>query len=380
MELSEVTRARGLECARGIADWLCMVQARHGTDNPSAGTFPWAVEKGGQEHWANNWNLAFASMGLLAASKAFDEPIYEAAALRMGSYLKTLQIFDPFKPDDYGGIREMTPQTPWCFPRDALSAAWAFIELHRHTDDAEWLERARLWGEWFLKNGRDHEGWPLWGYEFEPQWEGQTRAMRPDLLGCFHGGSLNFLYHLGLATSDEKWTGEPLTTIANLLVEEIQQPDGYFLSIERETRKPPEADPQRGLHRANDDLSTLGLLCSYRATGDERYLRSIETFLRAVFGAQRDDGSFEDSVASIPVVINVLHEAGDLVDVPAATDQAVERALGVLYAAQSDGSRNPRMRGGLIEEGTYYVCARSSCYALIVLLKLFAGVGDFLRD
>lgn len=380
MRLTDEAQADGLACARGIADWLVTVQSPWRTDNPAAGSFPWLVYRDGREYQAQNWNLAFASMGLLAAHKAFGDPAHERAALRMGSYMKALQVFDPFKPDWYGAIREQTPQTPWCFTRDTLSVAWAFIELYRHTGGGEWLERARLWGEWFLAHGRDDEGWPLWGHRFEPQFPHQARRMRNDLQGCFQGGSLNFLYHLAKETGDDKWTGEPLVKIADLLVEHVQQPSGYFLSIDRETKQPPEADPQGGLHRANDDLSTLGLLCAYRATGDERYLRSIERFLDAVFEAQREDGRFEDSIAGTPVVLNLLHEAGDLVLVSTMQDGAVERALDALYASQDDGEVSARMRGGLDEAGRGYVCARSSCYALIVLLKLFADVGDYLCD
>ena len=380
MDISDELKRRGIACARGVAEWLVTVQSPHRTDNPGAGSFPWCVYRDGREYQAQNWNLAFASMGLLAAAKAFGEERYERAALRMGGYMKALQIFDPFKPEWYGAIREQTPQTPWCYTRDTLSVAWAFVELYRHTGDDEWLERARLWGEWFLAHGRDAEGWPLWGHEFEPQFPHQSRGMRNDLQGCFQGGSLNFLYHLAKETGDEKWIGEPLVKIADLFVEHVQQPSGYFISIDRATKRPPEADPQRGLHRANDDLGTLGLLCAYRVTGDERYLRSIEKFLNAVFAAQRDDGTFEDSIAGTPVILNVLHEAGELVTVSAMQDGAIERALAALYASQDDGEVGPRMRGGLIEEGTSYVCARSSCYALIVLLKLFAGVDGYLCD
>ncbi len=384
MHIGESLRSQGLVCARGIADWLCTVQSPHQEDNAAAGSFPWVIQSNGPEGPANNWNIAFAAMGLLAAYKAFGDPGYERAALRMGRYLKTLQIFEPFLPEHYGAIREKTPQTPWCYTRDALSVAWAFIELYRHTHDAEYLERARLWGEWFLARGRDDEGWPLWMHQFEPFFKGQEPQMRNDLQGCFQGGSLNFLYQIGRETGDPKWTGEPFVRIADFFVEHIQQPSGYFLSIDRATKQPPETDPQGGLHRANDDLGTLGLLCAYRITGNRRYLASIEKFLNAVFAAQRDDGRFEDSIAGTPVVLNTLYElercpgdARSLVRV-SIKEQAIERALAALYATQSDGDRNPRQKGALYEVSDKFVCARSSCYALLFLLKLCAGVPDYL--
>jgi hypothetical protein len=370
---------KGIEFARGIADWICRNQGAHYDSNPTAGSFPFVQNETGQIFYANNWNLAFAVMGLLAASKAFGEERYEKAALRMGNYMKSLQIFDPFKPEHYGAVREMTPQTPWCYTRDALSAAWGFIELYRHTGDNEYLERARLWAEWFLENGHDEDGWPLWGVQFETYFDSRHPQMRNDIQGSFQGGSLNFFYHLAQETGDKKWNGELYVKLADYLIQYVQQPDGFFRSIERSTRKPPENDPQNGLHRANDDLGSLGLLGAYKTTGDQRYLQAIEKFLTGAFGKQREDGNFEESVACIPVVLNIIHEAGDLIDIPAITLERQEKALEALFARQSDGLAHPLLKGGILEmEGSKDVCARSACYALIVMLKLFAGQKDYL--
>lgn len=378
--IDESLRNRCVECARGIANWICNTQYPHRDDEPRAGAMPWVVRDDGSEHFGNNWNMAFATMGLLSAHKAFGEARYERAALRMGRYLKTLQIFSPFKPDQYGAIREMTPQTPWCYTRDALSVGWAFIELYRHTKDDEYLERARLWGEWFVAHGCDEEGYPLWGHQFEPYFENRRPQMRNDTQGSFQGGSLNFLYHLARETKDDKWVGEPLKRIADNFVTYNQQPTGFYCTVLRDTKKPPEADPQGGLHRANDDLGSLGLLGAYKLTNDARYLVSIEKFLTAVFEAQQDDGMFEESVACIPVVLNILHEVGDLVNVKSMRPKAVELALEALVSSQSQGLVDARTAGGLIEIPARgrQVCGRSSCYALIVLLKLFKDVEGFL--
>jgi hypothetical protein len=214
--------------------------------------------------------------------------------------------------------------------------------------------------------------------------------MRNDLQGSFQGGSLNFLYQMGKATGDAKWTGEPLATIADFFVRHIQQPSGFYVTIERATHQPPAADPQNNLHRANDDLGSLGLLAAYKVTKDRRYLDSVEKFLGAVFAGQLEDGRFEESVACIPVVLNVLFEgeAEGLLRAETATPEARLRALEALLASQSDGRFNPLMRGGILENGPAhrekvvfrqsFVCARSSCYALIVLQKLATGKREYL--
>jgi hypothetical protein len=380
MMWQETNKEKGLECAKGIADWLCNIQYPHHQHDARAGTYPYVIDETGQTGMANNWNLAFAIMGLLSAHKVFGDKRYETTALRMGNYLKTLQIFDPFKKKHYGAIREISPQTPWCYTRDALSAAWSFLELYRHAGEQEYLERAVLWGEWFLKNGCDDDGWPLWGVQFEPYFERQEPQMRNDIQGSFQGGSLNFFYHLAKETGNSEWTGNFFVKMADHFVNYIQQPDGLFRSIERCTKKPPEQDPQNGLHRANDDLGTLGLGCAYQITRDKRYLKGIERFLTTVFAAQHDDGHFEESAAAIPVVLNSCLENKDLIKLPDNVEQGGAMALEALYGRQSDGSVYSKTKGGIIElQRNRAVCGRSSCYALIFLTKLFGGVNNYLR-
>lgn len=369
---------KGLICAKQIADWIVSVQQPWNDGNPAAGSIPFEVDHRGDESCAPQWNHAFAIMGLLSSYKEFGETQYEKAALRIAGYLNTLQILDPFDRGAYGGIREFTPQTPWCYVRDALSAAWAFVELYRHTRKEEYLERAKLWGKWFLTNGLDDEGWPWWGCQFGPYTD-RAPQMRNDVQGCFHGGSLNFLYQLAEATGDTTWTGEMFVRMADHFIAHIQQDDGFFRSIDRISHKCM-ADPQRGLHRSNDDWGTLGLLCAYDVTKDGRYLIAIQRFLDAVFRGQREDGHFEQSCAGIPVVLNTVHEGRThLQRSEVITENAMRRALEALMSRQSSGEVNPRMKGGLLENKDDTVEMRSSCYALIVLLKLCGQQKDYLR-
>lgn len=381
MKLSEDYKLKCENAAIKTADWLCNVQYPFRENNPSAGLYPWYINADGHEYPAYQWNVAFAIMGLLGVAEHFKNPRYEHAALRMGKYLKTLQIFDPFNQEHYGAIRECTPMTSWCFTRDALSAAWGFLALYEYTRDAEYLQRAILWAEWFFLKGLDSEGWPIWGIQFEPYLdEMQGPQMLNDIQGCFQGGSLNFLYHLARVTGNNQWTGKHFTAMADILVNHIQQPSGHFVSIDRKTKKVPSSDPQSGLHRTNDDLNSLGLLCAYKITGNSAYLNSIEKYLNAVFAGQLEDGAFDStSIASIPVILNIFYEAGDLVNISFKYENTIEKALDKLISRQSSGRIIPRMAGGFEEfTNDQAVCARSSCYSLIYLTKASAGLKKYL--
>jgi len=377
---NEELKSKAIKVSRGLADFLCQLRSLHTDFNPSAGSLLFSVEHNGLEFPASNWNYAFAAMGLFAASRYFDEPYYEKSAMQLMGYLKTLQIFDPYHKEHYGAIREYSPQTPWCYTRDALSAAWGFLETYRYTGDEEYLDRAKLWAKWFLKKGLDDEKYPLFGVQFDKDFSHRTPHIQNEMQGSFQGGCLNFLYHLACQTGESSWTGEEFIKIADIFVDHIQQPDGFFVSVDRKTKKVSDDMIFRKLHRANDDLGTLGLLCAYRVTGKKKYLASIEKFMNAVFAAQREDGHFEDSVAPIPVVLNTLLEAKDLVNVDTIKSDSISRALNALFSRQCDGEVNPRMRGGLVEmeSAMQYVTVRSSSYALIYLLKAFGGIHDYL--
>ena len=366
-----------LDRARRLADWIVANQTPDEDYLADAGNFPFVVSAEGVPRAANNWNHAFAIMGLLAAGKVFGEERYTQAALRMGRYLATLQIFDPFHRRHYGAFREMTPQTPWCYVRDALSAAWAMAELYRATGNGDWLARARLWEEWFRREGLDETGWPWWGVMFDEPFPHHLGKMRNDVHGCFHGGGLNFFYLMYRITGDRIHVDPFYEAIADRFVGEIQQADGLFRSTLAATGKVPESDPQNGLHRANDDLGTLGLLGAWRIYGKERYREGIGRFLDCVFAAQREDGAFEDSCAAIPVVLNIVREAEGVVGPRTAAPEAASRALKALFRRQVD-SADPRRAGALDETGSGECCARSICYALIVLLKLFGGAEEYL--
>lgn len=380
LNLNNEQKKQVLKTAKGIADWYVNNQFPRLEHEPRAGALPFAIYSYGNTVFGTNWSMAFAMMGLMSASEVFEDKVYKKSALSVAEYLKTLQIFDPFNKKHYGSIRELTPQTPWCYTRDALSTAWSFIDLYRFTNDSEYLTRAELWGEWYLKEGRDEDDWNWWAVEFGPAFETTTSDIRNDMQGSFQGGSLNYIYHMYKETKNEKWA-KALTKMADYLITYIQQDNGLFASIERITRKPPKDDPIHGLHRTNDDLATLGLLCTYEITKNTKYIDAIKKYLNAIFDGQKENGSFDTTIASIPVVLNVIFEMDKLNISSGIPEEKQQKALNKLLNSQSTGSFNAQMRGALYEWPDLDikdVCTRSSAYALIYLLKLYSNKSTFL--
>ena len=351
--------------AQRIADWYCR-------NTTNEGRTPFLIYTDRHEVVSGyEWSTSFAFMGMLSAYKVFGKSEYQQTAGRMLGYLKSLQIMEPSSPH-YGAFREVTPETNWCYVRDALSAAWGMIEAAEVLGDEECLDRALLWAEWFTHHGIDETGWPLWGLYFDPEKIDEQVQMCNDIHGCFHGGSLNFFYRLFRATGDRRWVGGFFEHMADYFVSTIQQEDGFFRSVEKATGKPPAADPQNGLHRANDDLGTLGLLCASRIYPKPAYREGISKFLDAVLSRQNADGAFEESCASVPVVLNIAAESGRHVP-----DETAERAWQFFLSRQFPEG-DPLFAGGLNESDQGYLCIRSMSYALIVILKLIGGDARFL--
>ena len=373
-------KEKALSIAGNLADWLLACQMPENHFFAESGTFYCSCGPDGKTFRAANWNLAFAIMGLLSAYHHFGEAKYRTGAERMARYLKSLQIFTPFHPEYYGCFREMSPQTPWCYVRDTVSAAWAMLELYRETADPEYLERAMLWYKWFRQYGMDRNGWPLWRVQFEKAFDGPENAIRihNGLHGCFHGGSLNFFYQMYRQTGNEDFVGDFYRNIADKFVSEIQQADGFFRSVEALTGKVPDADPQQNLHRGNDDLGTLGLAGAFRVTGKEAYRESLLKFFRAVFARQGADGGVEASCAPDPVILNAVFETQDILNGWAPPQNALRNLLRHLFFRQVLNSENPLRNGSFDESGDGWVCARSACYALIVLLKIFGNGKKYL--
>ena len=380
-----IDREKCLESARKAAEFIYLSQ---NSKWPMPGYFPPGIES--ERFWEYHpaqWTNAFGAMALLAAGRTFGKEEYERAAVLAGDYLKALQVFSPFLKEDYGAFNEIGPNTNWCYTRDSVSAAWGFLVLYKATGDEEYLERARLFAEWFVRRTLDPDGWPVSRVFFTKQAHDRITS-RPggenidefmNVQGYFQGGGLNFFKLLAETPGDGKWVSDMYLKIADLLVDRMQEPCGNYNSVKIATK---EFNPPKYVR---DDFCSLGLIGAYKLTKNPKYIQSVEKYPRYAFSIQLPDGSFkdDDSIASIPEILNAAYEAEGLMDTSFIHEDAVERALGFLFKRQYDGWLDRKMAGGFIEETlvdinswpppVFTIHLRGTSYATLFLLKLATG-------
>jgi hypothetical protein len=189
-----------LSRARMLADWFVanQVTRKHLAD---CGRYANGLRVRGpaeKPSFTSNWTTGMTAIAMLMAWRRTGDRRHLESAGAAGEYLKSLQVLDARKAAAFGLFREVTPQTDFCHPRDALSAAWGLLHLHLATRNGDCLWRARTFAEWFRKHAV-RNGYPAWtcfvGPGKPPYWQ----------LGSFHGGSPLFLFDLHRVTRERKW-------------------------------------------------------------------------------------------------------------------------------------------------------------------------------
>ncbi|MHC4887420.1 MAG: hypothetical protein ACYTGH_20275, partial [Planctomycetota bacterium] len=295
-------------------DWLARHQLRHAETESTQefshytanyGAFFNPCEKG---FWlATQWMDSFTLMAL-EASAALTDDRHRQNIVAGQAYLKSLQNLAPGAPERHGLIAEFTPTTSWCYVRDSVSAAWAFLALYQRTNEAEYLDRAKAMYNWMMTYGLDEEGFPLSGAIVHP--EGDDRGQL-DLLnhlqGNWHGGTLNLFYQLYRATGDERYIGTEYRTFLELFLAHNAAPEGNFVIYNKEEKASEVGDLHAALHKINDDFTTIGYLAAFRVTGEEKYLEVTTRYLDWVAGTMEGD-RLSGHLSGVPVVLNLLLE------------------------------------------------------------------------
>ena len=367
------------EAAIRTADWMVENQVRNWGDANNGRFLSDYNPETGSANYSNDWMTASSIMGLLMTWRRTGEKKYLDAACRAGGYLKTLQILDERNEKYFGAIREDTPQTTWCYPRDALTAAWAMLWLYDETGDEEYLYRVNLFIDWF-KNEVMVDGWPLWevNYRGEPY-------KNIHLEGSFHGGDGAFFYDYYRITGDKSHLDDGLKFIADHLLERFLQEDGSYRIIWHKEKKKyldGEDSPRYPLgwqimHRYNDDFSGITLMDAWIYFGDRKYLEGMEKFAAWLMKNQQEDGSFHpDYVASASATVPI-----ELIDLYRLTEnekylRSAIRAGKHLLTLQETELTDKKAFGGFYGMSNNdlgkreRIILRTSSYALIALLKL----------
>jgi hypothetical protein len=376
----KLTSSLYLQRARALADWFVANQVTR-THFADRGRFANQVRvRGRQEktHLTTNWTTGMSTIALLMAWERTRDPRYLEAAKIAGGYLKSLQILDPRNPAAFGGFREETPQSNAFHPRDALSAAWGLLHLHRATGDDDGLWRAVTFANWLERHGM-RRGYPAWTAYTE---KGRTPYWQ---IGSFHGGSPLFFFDLYATTKNRRWLRTGLT-ICDAWLRHFPKPDGSIrIEIDADTgedvtgkSKDPGHIGWQDMHKTNDDFTAQALLRAWRLTRNRRYLDGARAFLDWALTQQRADGAFGDppvNSAAATLILELLDFAR-LARSPRHR-QAALRSVPHFLSLQELAAKDPRFHGGFYcVHGDYVHAARvelgvrTSCYALAALLRL----------
>ncbi len=350
-----------LDRARLAGQWLLANQVtRKGTADRGRYTRSVDIEHDMKTHLASSWLQGVGIKALLALHEATGDGQYLESCALAADYIRTLQQMDARNEKGYGYIVETHPQDRAGHPRDALTAAWALLLMHRANEDDQLLDRAMLFAEWFLRHGTDGE---------YPYWTVFVDGQEPDLRqrGSFHGGSPAFFCDLFEMTGDPRWL-KLARKIADFHMANFLHPDGSLsIVIEADTGRDLTGtgdDASAGgadlawehMHKFNDDFTALAMMKLGELTEAEKYTEAGLRFARFLLKSQGDDGGFGDPAvpSAGPTGALTLFRAAQ-VD-RARRDEylaGVERSIDYTLARQVTDSDDPRLQGGFFGQSDF---------------------------
>jgi hypothetical protein len=275
------------------ADWFVRSQIVEKRPNWDAnnGRFPYHVHfPSGYITMGLNWTMARAIMVLLSAYKLSGKKVYLESAERATSYNKSLQILDKRSPH-FGSIHEETPQSPYCYPRDAIECVQGYLMQYRFTGDKDLLYRADIYLKWYLKNAVHL--FPGKGKWIIPEVRFDGALPRLTEAGAYQSGGGQVFYNAYLITKNNAYKRGCL-----LLA------DSYCKNWLANSSSG--AEWHMG---ANDDGGAITLLCAYKLTRNEMYINtvtaSMDKFIR--------NGYVDENRAGLPCTINTMLELGKII-------------------------------------------------------------------
>jgi len=332
-----------------------------------------------------NWTTGVTVSALLSGYKYTGNKKYLDAAGKACKYIKSLQDFYPCTPRVNGVFHEVTPQSPNAHPRDALTAAWALLDYSILVKDKDGIERAEIYGDWFVKVALE-KGYPYWTVTFDGQeWE-------PSWCGSFHSGSAFFMYRLYQETSKEKFLKAMCQILDFYNKHHMDDQGNITVIVDRDSLESLDGKGDKRftnpgwemMHRYNDDFGALANMAAWKITGKQIYLNNSEKFLHLMCKTQRNDGGFGPEEWGVPsaggaVVLEML--AAKQLDISCPEYEiATKRAVKYLLKLQNvdPGNTADGAFFGMTENyEVSTICAntRTAAYAIMALLH-YAGAED----
>ncbi|MBN1900282.1 hypothetical protein JW926_03035 [Candidatus Sumerlaeota bacterium] len=334
--------------------------------------------------YTTNWTTGVCAEAMLAGHKLTGKETYLNAAEHAVKYLASLQFYDPGNDRMHGVIREITPQTSWAHPRDALTAAWAMLDFSQHAGREEYLHRSLLFAKWFLDVALE-KGYPFWTVRLDDE------PWFPHWFGSFQSGGAFYFYRLYHVTRDSKYKEALFRILDHYNKYHLENDGKIHVTVDRETLKPVTgyiADPKYSnqgweiMHEYNDDFGALANLAAYNLCKDEKYLQAAKCFLQRMLRIQREDGGFGPDEYSVPnaggtVLLELM--AAQKLGYPLASLEQLSRIARYIMNLQFQDADNPA-RGAFRGFNESYVVsdffnARTGAYSVMGLLR-YAGAAD----
>jgi hypothetical protein len=257
-------------------DWLVNNQEKrtNGTQPFSADYGRWLYEyKLPDSSWRRStcWTTATGLMALVSLYERTGFSKYKDAIDRAALYLKSLQVMDSRNLITYGALAEHTPLSDFSYPRDgATGGLGGYLALYRFTGEKEYLDRAELFADWFLRSAMNPLiQWPYYTVRFDGRHIGPSDS-KARYMQAWQAGAGLFFYHLYKVTGKRVYFDKGVVPFAEGLVEK-----GLLLQGKAN----------------NDDFATITLLCAYRELGDKRYWDVAVKRLTQLMNSQREDGA-----------------------------------------------------------------------------------------
>jgi len=377
LKLSAHEKAEFLEAARLAGYWLVNTQCTpqrpwgpyHAHDSADCGRF---LEKccpsRDYRKPAGVWLQGLSLCGLIDLKKApvLDKQLYQTAIDLGSRFLRSLQCFDARWPGAVGGFHETRPGETYSAPRDAATGAFGIVALHLDTGDADCLDRAVRFADWYSTQGSDADGYPWDDFDLA------TGLGVSRLRGDWQAGGALIYFQLWRLTGDERWKAAFARVLAVL---------------EKICATAPGTDTAYDFHGdctisvGNDDYANTALMAGYRTFGQKRYLDLVAARLGVELARQAGNGAFPGYggtyVTGLELAEALDLSAEDGIEVlPAGQLRDSLLAAGWFgLASQERTSPDRFLLGGVFGQANYgtardTVHARDTNYALQLFLRL----------